>query len=77
MRGRKNVHERYLVNVAGHNLGILMRLLIRAGTPREAVAKVLAYLLFVCTEQAVALILVATSGDDFAVLVIGVADDPT
>jgi transposase len=77
LRGRENVHKRYLVHVAGHNLGILMRLLIGAGTPREAVAKVLAYLLFVCTEEAVAIILVAAFGDDFAVLVIRVADDPT
>jgi transposase len=76
LRGRENVHKRYLVHVAGHNLGILMRLLIGVGTPREAVAKVLAYLLFVCTEKTGAIILVAASGDDFAVLVIEVAHDP-
>ena len=39
LRGRENIHKRYLVHVAGHNLGILMRLLIGAGTPREAVAQ--------------------------------------
>ena len=39
LRGRENVHKRYLIHVAGHNLGILMRLLIGAGTPREAVAR--------------------------------------
>jgi transposase len=77
LRRRENVHKRYLVHVAGHNLGILMRLLIGAGTPREAVAKVLAYLIFVCTGEAVAIILVAAFGDDFAVLVMGVSDDPT
>src|SRR5204863_6491407 len=38
LRGRKNVHKRYLIHVAGHNLGLLMRLLIGAGTPKEAVA---------------------------------------
>ncbi len=53
-----------------------MRLLIGAGTPREAAAKLLVYLLFVCTEEAVAIILVAASGDDFAVLVIEVANEP-
>lgn len=39
LRGRENVHKRYLIHVAGHNLGLLMRLLIRAGTPKEAVAR--------------------------------------
>ena len=38
LRGRENVHKRYLIHVAGHNLGILMRLLIGAGTPKEAAA---------------------------------------
>ena len=33
-----NVHKRYLLHVAGHNLSLLMRQLIGAGTPREAVA---------------------------------------
>src|SRR3954447_20215207 len=35
LRGRENVHKRYLIHVAGHNLGLLMRLLIGAGTPKE------------------------------------------
>src|SRR6202035_1626305 len=35
LRGRENVHKRYLVHVAGHNLGILMRALFGAGTPKE------------------------------------------
>src|SRR5687768_7276430 len=39
LRGRANVHKRYLIHVAGHNLGLLMRLLIGAGTPKEAVAR--------------------------------------
>ncbi len=37
LRGRENVHKRYLLHVAGHNLSLLMRKLIGAGTPREAV----------------------------------------
>ena len=76
LRGRENVHKRYLVHVAGHNLGILMRLLIGAGTPREAAARGLAYLFFVYTEEAVAIILVAASPDGFAILVIAVTADP-
>ena len=76
LRGRENVHKRYLVHVAGHNLGILMRLLIGAGTPRQAAARVLALLLFVYTEEAAAIILVAASSDGFAVLVIILANVP-
>jgi len=76
LRGRENIHKRYLIHVAGHNLGILMRLLIGAGTPREAAARGPAYLLFVCTEEAVAIILVVASPDRVAVLVMAVTADP-
>ena len=34
---RRMSNKRYLIHVAGHNLGLLMRLLIGAGTPKEAV----------------------------------------
>jgi hypothetical protein len=60
---------RVISHIAGHNLGIQMRLLIGAPTPREAAAPALTYLLFVYTEQTVALILVVASDDGFAVLV--------
>jgi transposase len=76
LRGRENVHKRYLVHVAGHNLGILMRLLIGAGTPREAVVCGRAYLLFVYTEDAVAVILVAAARDGLAILVMAITADP-
>jgi hypothetical protein len=59
-----------ILHVAGRNLGILMRPLIGAGTPREAAARELAYLFFVYTEQAVAIILAAVSWEGFAVLVV-------
>lgn len=39
LRGRENLHKRYLIHVAGHNLGLLMRQLIGVGTPKEAVAR--------------------------------------
>src|ERR687886_239129 len=39
LRGRENVGKRYLIHVAGYNLGLLMRLLIGAGTPKEAAAR--------------------------------------
>ena len=34
LRGRENIHKRYLIHVAGYNLGLIMRLLTGAGTPR-------------------------------------------
>jgi transposase len=76
LRGRENIHKRYLIHVAGHNLGILMRLLIGAGTPREAAARGPAYLLFVCTEEAVAIILVVASPDRVVVVVMAVIAEP-
>jgi transposase len=36
LRGRENVHKRYLIHVAGFNLGVLMRALFGQGPPREA-----------------------------------------
>ena len=76
LRGRENVHKRYLVHVAGHNLGILMRLLIGAGTPREAAARALACVFFFYTEEAIMVVLVAASCDGVAVMVMAVADEP-
>ena len=35
LRGRDNIQKRYLIHVAGYNLGSIMRLLTGAGTPRE------------------------------------------
>ena len=76
LRARENVHKRYLIHVAGHNLGILMRLLIGAGTPRGAADQVRVFLCVVYTDQAVALILIAASSDGFAILVTAVANSP-
>src|SRR4051794_12539167 len=38
LRGRENLRKRYLVHVAGYNLGLVMRLPVGAGTPREFLA---------------------------------------
>src|SRR3954451_9632434 len=43
LRGRENVRKRYLIHVAGHNLGLMMPLLIGAGTPKEAAARSQSY----------------------------------
>ena len=34
LRGQENIHKRYLIHVAGYSLGLMMRLLTGAGTPR-------------------------------------------
>jgi hypothetical protein len=39
LRGREHVHQRYLIQVAAFNLGLVMRLLLGAGTPRWLMAR--------------------------------------
>jgi hypothetical protein len=36
LRGRQNVQKRYPIHAAGYNLGLIMRLLTGAGTPRHS-----------------------------------------
>ena len=69
LRGRDNVHKRYLLHVAGHNLGLLMRLLIGAGTPKEAAARGRGLFLLALLPDGSILVLVATTGSDHTVLV--------
>jgi hypothetical protein len=38
LRGAGNVEKRYLIQVAAHNLGLVIRHRFGAGTPRQAVA---------------------------------------
>ena len=66
LRGRENVRKRYLIHVPGHNLGLLMRLLIGAGTPKEAVARGWCVLVLLPTrdgaaDKAILMVLVAHS----------------
>lgn len=39
LRGAENIEKRYLIHVAGFNLGVLMRKQYGVGTPREAAAR--------------------------------------
>ena len=39
VRGRENVQKRYVIHVAGYNLGLVLRQLIGAGTPKELAAR--------------------------------------
>jgi len=45
LRGRANVQKRYLIHVAGYNLGLIMRLLTGAGTPRQLTVRACVWLL--------------------------------
>jgi hypothetical protein len=75
LRGRENVHKRYLVHVAGHNLGILMRALFGAGTPKETAVIRNAFLFVIQTAEAITLMIVAVFDADWRRLIIAVASD--
>ena len=64
LRGRENLHKRYLVHVAGYNLGLIMRLLTGAGTPREFRARVSARFAAVVTPTGGLLFLLIVGADD-------------
>jgi hypothetical protein len=75
LRGRQNVHKRYLIHVAGFNLGILMRALFGQGTPREAASARSALLVFVQSGSALAIAVISIIDGETAMLVIIVAPD--
>lgn len=77
LRGRENVHKRYLIHVAGHNLGILMRLLIGAGTPKEAAARGRAFLFAGHARNTLVLSIFAIVDADFGMLVVTVTPTTT
>src|SRR4051795_11572428 len=76
LRGRENIHKRYLIHVAGYNLGLIMRLLVGAGTPREFLAGAPAQLMLFATANTVIGILIVVAGAQAAMLVITVAPEP-
>jgi transposase len=71
LRGCDNLHKRYLVHVAGYNLGLIMRLLIGAGTPRELSTRVSAHLLALTTAEGAAIVILAVATDsETAILIV-------
>ena len=77
LRGRENLRKRYLVHVAGYNLGLVMRLLVGAGTPRELLARPSAHLLaFATADGAVLVILVVVTAAEAAMLVVSFEPEP-
>ena len=77
LRGRGNLQKRYPVHVAGYDLGLVMRLLVGAGTPREFLARASAHLLVLASADGVALvILTAATGAEAAMLVVSFRPEP-
>jgi transposase len=76
LRGRENLKKRYLVHVAGYNLGLVMRLLVGAGTPREFLAGASARLLLLATaDDALTGILIVATATEAAMLVVSFEPD--
>jgi transposase len=77
LRGRENLQKRYLVHVAGYNLGLIMRLLVGAGTPREFLARASAHLLILTpADDAVLVVLVVATGTEAATLAVSFEPEP-
>ena len=72
LRGRENIHKRYLVHVAGYNLGVLMRALFGAGTPREAANVRFALLFVIQAADTIAFVIIAASDAETAALIVAV-----
>jgi transposase len=77
LRGCENLQKRYLVHVAGYNLGLIMRLLVGAGTPREFLAPASGHLLLLATaDDAVTVILTIAAGSQVAALAVSFQPEP-
>jgi transposase len=75
LRGRDNLHKRYLIHVAGFNLGVLMRALFGCGTPREAANAVQAFLFVIPTQNILLFAFVARAGTKVGALLIAISSD--
>lgn len=78
LRGRENLTKRYLVHVAGYNLGLIMRLLVGAGTPRELLARASAHLLAIAwADGTVAAVLIGTTDAEAGMLILSIRPEPS
>jgi len=79
LRGCENLHKRYLVHVAGYNLGLIMRLMIGVGTPREFSARVSTHLMLltIATDRAMIGILIVASNTKAEMLVVSFEPGPS
>jgi hypothetical protein len=77
LRGRENLHKRYLIHVAGYNLGLIMRLLTGAGTPREFAARASAWIgTILMPDGGLTAVLLLAVEDQIAILVVSIQADP-
>ena len=77
LRGRENIHKRYLIHVAGFNLGVLMRALNGQGTPREAAEARAAFMFVLRTDALLVFGLIAVIDAKPAALVVTISLAPT
>lgn len=77
LRGRENIHKRCLIHVAGYNLGLIMRLLTGAGTPREFQIRLSACLAAIILPNGCPMMLpIAAVGDQTAAIAVSWEPDP-
>jgi transposase len=79
LRGRENLHKRYLIHVAGYNLGLIMRLLTGAGTPREFQARRRAWIGgLVAPDGAIIIVLLFAAEGEAAIFAVSIqSNQPT
>jgi len=76
LRGRANVQKRYLIHVAGYNLGLIMRLLTGAGTPRQLTVRACVWLLAIpVPDGGLIVIMLLVIGDQSAALAVHIRLD--
>ena len=77
LRGREKVQKRYLIHVAGYNLGLIMRLLTGAGTPRELRARASVWLgVAVTPNDGLLVLFVVPIDDQIALLAVSLQATP-
>jgi hypothetical protein len=77
LRGRENIQKRYLIHVAGYNLGLIMRLQTGAGTPREFQAWLSVGLVALIRPNGCPIFLmIVAAGDQTAAIVVSLRPDP-
>jgi hypothetical protein len=78
LRGCENLQKRYLVHDAGYNLGLIMRLLLGAGTSRNLLAGASAHLFaFAPADGTLFAILAVTTDPEAAMLVLSFRPEPS